>query len=57
MVVELRFGIMDGKEYTLREIGEMLSLTRERVRQIQAGAMKNLRLHRNRERLEGYIED
>ena len=57
LVLELRFGIMDGKEYTLREIGDMLSLTRERVRQIQAGAMKNLRLQRNRERLESYIED
>ena len=57
LVLELRFGIMDGKEYTLREIGDMLSLTRERVRQIQAGAMKNMRLQRNRERLEGYIED
>ena len=57
LVLELRFGIMDGKEYTLREIGDMLSLTRERVRQIQAGAMKNMRMQQNRERLEGYIED
>ena len=57
LVVELRFGIMDGKEYTLREIGSMLNLTRERVRQIQTGAMKNLRLQRNREGLEGYITD
>ena len=57
LVLELRFGIMDGKEYTLREIGDMLNLTRERVRQIQAGAMKNLRLQRNKERLESYIED
>ena len=36
---------MGGKEYTLREIDDMLSLTREGVRQIQAGAMKNLRLY------------
>ncbi len=57
LVLELRFGITDGKEHTLREIGDMLNLTRERVRQIQAAAMKNLRLQRNRERLEGYIED
>ena len=57
LVVELRFGIMDGKEYTLREIGDMLSLTRERVRQIQAGAMKHLRLERVRGNLASYIED
>ena len=57
LVLELRFGITDGKEHTLREIGDELGLTRERVRQIQAGAMKNLRLQRNRSRLESYIED
>ncbi len=57
LVLELRFGVMDGREYTLREIGSMLSLTRERVRQIQAGAMRHLRLQRFRERLESYIEN
>ena len=57
LVLELRFGLMDGKEYTLREIGKMLELTRERVRQIQAMAMKRLRHKRLHERLDRYIDD
>ena len=57
LVLELRFGIMDGQEHTLREIGDMLNLTRERVRQIQAGAMKSLRHQRNRAQLESYVAE
>ena len=57
LVLELRFGIRDGKEYTLREAGEIMDITRERVRQIQASAMRHLRYTRYREKLDGYIED
>jgi RNA polymerase sigma factor (sigma-70 family) len=41
-VIELRFGLETGKEITLREIGEIFSLTRERVRQIESKALDKL---------------
>ena len=42
-VIRLRFGLEDGKTHTLEEIGDELSVTRERVRQIEARAMEKLR--------------
>ncbi|MBW4697899.1 MAG: sigma-70 family RNA polymerase sigma factor [Aphanocapsa lilacina HA4352-LM1] len=42
-IIELRFGLADGNSYTLADIGEMYNLSRERVRQIQAKAMRKLR--------------
>jgi len=42
-VLRLRFGFDDGRERTLREVGERLNLTRERIRQIQAEALDKLR--------------
>lgn len=45
LVIRLRFGLDDGHERTLKEVGEELSLTRERIRQIEAEALKKLRLH------------
>ena len=41
-VLELRYGITDGKFKTLEEVGEMLHVTRERIRQIEAKALKKL---------------
>ena len=52
----MRFGIKDGKEYTLNEVGEMMGITRERVRQIQTGALRRLRFGQHEDQLEGYIE-
>jgi RNA polymerase primary sigma factor len=43
MVLELRFGLKDGYERTLEEVGKQLHVTRERVRQIEAKALKKLR--------------
>ena len=54
-VVELRFGLRDGREYTLKEVGRVLGVTRERVRQIQSGALQRLRDSTVKEQLEGYI--
>jgi len=42
-VLELRFGLNDGQPHTLEEIGGHLNITRERVRQIEADALKKMR--------------
>ena len=42
-VIRLRYGLEDSRTHTLEEIGEMLGVTRERVRQIEARAMEKLR--------------
>ncbi|MFQ5830956.1 MAG: RNA polymerase sigma factor RpoD/SigA [Candidatus Methylomirabilia bacterium] len=52
-VVRLRFGIGKDREYTLGEVGESFSVTRERVRQIQVDAFRKLR-HRHGRRLRPY---
>ncbi len=43
MVIELRFGLADGRERTLEEVGEVFQVTRERIRQIEAKAIRKLR--------------
>jgi len=42
-VLELRFGLIDGKSYTLEEVGKRFNVTRERIRQIEAKALRKLR--------------
>ncbi len=42
-VLELRFGLIDGKDHTLEEVGQYFKVTRERVRQIEAKALRKLR--------------
>lgn len=44
-IISLRFGIPDGDDMTLEQIGKLLGLTRERVRQIQNKALDKLRGH------------
>ena len=55
-VLRLRFGLDDGKSRTLEEVGKQFNVTRERIRQIEAKALRKLR-HPNRcKRLKEYIE-
>jgi RNA polymerase primary sigma factor len=49
-VLELRYGLVDGHAYTLKEVGEKFGLTRERIRQIENEALARLR-ERQRSRL------
>ena len=49
-VLELRFGLVDGKDHTLEEVGQYFNVTRERIRQIESKALRKLR-HPTRSRL------
>jgi RNA polymerase primary sigma factor len=52
-VLELRYGLIDGKEHTLEEVGQYFNVTRERIRQIESKALRKLR-HPTRSR---YLRD
>jgi RNA polymerase primary sigma factor len=55
-VLELRFGLLDGKDHTLEEVGQYFDVTRERIRQIESKALRKLR-HPTRSRyLRDYLE-
>lgn len=54
-VLELRFGLEDDQPKTLREIGEILDLSRERVRQIESRALNRLRRSHTTQSLAGYL--
>jgi RNA polymerase primary sigma factor len=56
-VIKMRFGVDMSGEMTLDEIGKQYDLTRERVRQIEARAMKKLQHHTRSESLRGYSEE
>lgn len=55
-ILELRFGILDGKEHTLEEIGSIYKVTRERIRQIEAKAFKKLRHPSRANRIKDFID-
>jgi RNA polymerase primary sigma factor len=55
MVLQLRFGLRDGQPHTLEEVGRKFGVTRERIRQIEAGALRKLRHPRRIRRLKGYL--
>ncbi len=55
-VIRMRFGLNDGAEPTLAELGEKFSLTRERIRQIEAAALRKLRDPQLSKRLVSFVE-
>ena len=55
-VIRMRFGLTDGAEPTLAELGEKFSLTRERIRQIEAAALRKLRDPSRSRRLSAFVE-
>lgn len=55
-ILRLRFGFVDGRIWTLEEIGKVYHVTRERIRQIEARALRHLRNNRGSKRLRVYIE-
>jgi RNA polymerase primary sigma factor len=55
-VLELRFGLMDGKVHTLEEVGVYFDVTRERIRQIEATALRKLRSPNVSYKLEDYVD-
>ena len=54
-ILKLRFGLEDGKSHTLEEVGQEFSVTRERIRQIEAKALAKLRKHKDARKLHDYI--
>jgi RNA polymerase primary sigma factor len=54
-IIRLRYGLADGQHYTLTEIGKIYDLSRERVRQIQAKAMRKLRHPRRQALLKDWV--
>lgn len=53
-IIDLRFGLKDGEIKTLEEIGQMFGVTRERIRQIEAKAIRKLKKRANRELISDY---
>ncbi|HEY3275506.1 MAG TPA: RNA polymerase sigma factor RpoD [Syntrophorhabdaceae bacterium] len=55
-VIRMRLGIGEKTDYTLEEVGEVFGLTRERIRQIEAKALRKLKHPSRRKRLESFLE-
>jgi RNA polymerase primary sigma factor len=56
-VLELRFGLIDGTSHTLEEVGKKFNVTRERIRQIEAKALRKLRHPSRAKKLKDFLTD
>lgn len=55
-IIELRFGLNDGREWTLEEVGRTMNLTRERIRQLEKAALRKLRKPSRARKLVGALD-
>ena len=55
-VIKMRFGLGDGSEHTLEEVGQNFEVTRERIRQIEAKALRKLRHPSRSRKLRAFLE-
>jgi RNA polymerase primary sigma factor len=55
--MKMRFGLEDGSEHTLEEVGLEFAVTRERIRQIEAKALRKLRQPSRSRKLKSFLED
>jgi RNA polymerase primary sigma factor len=55
-IIKMRFGLQDGSEHTLEEVGQHFAVTRERIRQIEAKALRKLRHPSRSHRLRAFLE-
>jgi RNA polymerase primary sigma factor len=55
-VIKMRFGLVDGNEHTLEEVGQIFAVTRERIRQIEAKALRKLRHPSRSRKLKAFLE-
>jgi len=55
-VIKMRFGVGDGSEHTLEEVGQSFAVTRERIRQIEAKALRKLRHPSRSKKLRAFLE-
>ena len=54
-IIRMRFGLDNGKNHTLEEVGQEFAVTRERIRQIEAKALVKLRKHKDAKKLHEYL--
>ncbi len=55
-IIKMRFGLQDGSEHTLEEVGQHFAVTRERIRQIEAKALRKLRHPSRSHKLRAFLE-
>jgi RNA polymerase primary sigma factor len=55
-IIKMRFGLDDGSEHTLNEVGQTFALTRERIRQIEVKALRKLRQHSRSHKLRAFLD-
>ncbi|MGD8538756.1 MAG: sigma-70 family RNA polymerase sigma factor, partial [Candidatus Aminicenantes bacterium] len=53
-ILHMRFGLGDGDEFTLEEVGQEFNVTRERIRQIESKALKKMQSNRSGQKLRSY---